>query len=69
MRVITSVTRIELDFDENQVLKKALEILNKVDDIIGNDNNIDYVVGNADMDLYDEIYDKINRIEDWVTRE
>ena len=69
MRVITSVTRIELDFDENQVLKKALEILNKVNDIIGNDNNIDYVVGNADMDLYDEIYDEINRIEDWVTRE
>ena len=69
MRVITSVTRIELDFDENQVLKKALEILNKVNDIIGNDNNIDYVVGNADMDLYDEIYDTINRIEDWVTRE
>lgn len=68
MRVITSVTRIELDFDENQVLKKALEILNKVNDIIDNDNNIDYVVGNADMDLYDEIYDKINRIEDWVTR-
>ena len=68
MRVITSVTKIELDFDENQVLKKALEILNKVNDIIGNDNNIDYVVGNADMDLYDEIYDKINRIEDWVTR-
>ena len=69
MRVITSVTRIELDFDENQVLKKALEILNKVNDIIGDDNNIDYVVGNADMDLYDEIYDEINRIEDWVTRE
>lgn len=69
MRVITSVTRIELDFDENQVLKKALEILNKVNDIIGNDNNIDYVVGNADMDLYDDIYDEINRIEDWVTRE
>ena len=68
MRVITSVTRIELDFDENQVLKKALEILDKVNDIIDNDNNIDYVVGNADMDLYDEIYDKINRIEDWVTR-
>lgn len=69
MRVITSVTRIELDFDERQVLKKALEILNKVNGIVGDDNNIDYVVGNADMDLYDEIYDKINRIEDWVTRE
>ena len=69
MKVITSVTRIELDSDEKQNLKKALEILIKVNDIIGDDNNIDYVVDNADMDLYDDIYDEINRIEDWVTRE
>ena len=69
MRVTTSVTRIELDFDEKQILKKALEILTKVNGIVGDDNNIDYVVDNADMDLYDDIYDEINRIEDWVTRE
>ena len=69
MRVTTSVTKITLDFDEKQILQKALEILIKVNGIVGNDNNIDYIVDNGDMDLYDNIYDEINRIEDWVTRE
>ena len=50
-------------------MQKALEILIKVNGIVGNDNNIDYIVDNGDMDLYDNIYDEINRIEDWVTRE
>lgn len=63
----TSVTRIELDFDEEQILRKALEILKEVNDIIDN-RDISYVVDNADMNLYNSLWDEINNIEDWVTR-
>lgn len=69
MKVTTSVTRIELDYDEEQILKKAIEILKDVNKIINNNINMDYAVNNADMDLYDNLYDEINNIEDWVTRE
>lgn len=69
MKVTTSVTRIELDYDEEQILKKAIEILKDVNKVINNNINMDYAVNNADMDLYDNLYDEINNIEDYVTRE
>lgn len=66
MKVTTSVTRIELDGDERDILKKAIEILKNVNTKI-DDKDIDYVVDYIDMSLYNTLYDEINRIEDWVT--
>lgn len=67
MKITTSVTRIELDYDEEQILKKAIEILKDVNKVIDNDANMDYVVDSADMNLYNRIYDEIDRIEDYIT--
>lgn len=65
MTVTTSVTKIELSADERNHLRKALEILKEVKKVINN-KDMDYVVGIADMDLYNRIYDEINRIEEYV---
>lgn len=65
MTVTTSVTKIELSADERNHLRKAFEILKEVNNVINNED-MDYVVGIADMDLYNRIYDEINRIEEYI---
>lgn len=65
MTVTTSVTKIELNADERDILRKAIEILKGVNNIINNDN-VDYVVDSIDMDLYNSIYGAIDRIENYI---
>ena len=65
MTITTSVTKIELNTDERDILRKALEILKEVNNAI-NDDDVDYITDSLDMDLYNRIYDEINRIENYI---
>lgn len=68
MTIQTGVTKIILSADERDILRKALETLREVNNVIDN-NKVDYVTTGIDMDLYDGIYDEINRIENYITLE
>lgn len=69
MKVTTSITRIELNEDEKDILREAIDILNEVNGVIDKNVNVDYVVNGDDMDLYNNLCDVISTIEDWVMTE
>lgn len=64
MKAIQNI-QIELDIQEITVLQQAISILKNVNEII-NDANTEDVTINSNVDLYDTIYDEINKIESYI---
>ena len=64
MKAIKNI-QIELDIQEITVLQQAISILKNVNEII-NDADTEDVTINSNVDLYDTIYDEINKIESYI---
>lgn len=64
MRAIKQIN-IELDTPEITVLKQAISILEKVNEII-DDVDGDNVTIDTNVDLYDALCDEINKIEYYI---
>lgn len=64
MKAIKNI-QIELDIQEITVLQQAISILKNVNEII-NDADTEDVIINSNVDLYDTIYDEINKIESYI---
>ena len=58
-------TQIELDIQEITVLQQAISILKNVNKIINYADTKDVII-NTNVDLYDTIYDEINKIESYI---
>ena len=68
MKFISSGTEIILTSEEEDSLKKAMYILDKITCRILDNDDIDYYVNDELMDCFDNIYTDINTIEDFVMR-
>ena len=68
MKFISSGTEIILTNEEEDSLKKAMYILDKITCRISDNDDIDYYVNDELMDCFDNIYTDMNRIEDFVMR-
>lgn len=68
MKFISSGTEIVLTNEEENVLKKAVHILDEITCRISDNTDIDYCVNDELMDCFDNIYTDINRIENFVMR-
>ena len=66
MEFISSGTEIILTNEEEDSLKKALDILDEIACRISDNSDIDYYVNHELMDCFDNIYTDINIIEDFV---
>ena len=69
MKFISSGTEIILTSEEEDSLKKAMYILDKITCRILDNDDIDYYVNDELMDCFDNIYTDMNKIENFVTRE
>ena len=61
----TRQTHIELDTQEITVLKQAISILEKVNEIIDSVDG-DNVTIDTNVDLYDALHDEIHKIEYYI---
>lgn len=68
MKFISSGTEIILTNEEEDSLKKAMYILDKITCRISDNDDIDYYVNDELMDCFDNIYTDMNRIENFVMR-
>ena len=68
MKFISSGTEIILTSEEEDSLKKAMYILDKITYRILDNTAIDYCINHELMDCFDNIYTDINTIEDFVMR-
>ena len=68
MEFISSGTEIILTNEEEDSLKKAMYILDKITCRISDNIDIDYYVNNELMNCFDNIYADMNRIENFVMR-
>ena len=68
MEFISRGTEIILTDEEEDFLKKALDILDEITCRISENFDIDYCVNNEVMNCFDNIYADINRIENFVMR-
>lgn len=68
MKFISSSTEIILTNEEEDALKKAMYILDKITCRISDNTDIDYCVNDEIMDCFDNIYTDMNRIENFVMR-
>ena len=68
MKFISSGTEIVLTNEEENVLKKAVHILDEITCRISDNTDIDYYVNDELMDCFDDIYTDMNRIENFVMR-
>ena len=66
MEFISWGTEIVLTNEEEDVLKKAIDILDEITCRISDDTDTDYCVNNDLMDCFNNIYTNINTIEDFV---
>ena len=66
MEFISSYTEIVLTNEEEDFLKKALDILDEIASRISNNTDIDYCVNNDLMNCFDNICTDITTIEDFV---
>ena len=69
MEFISRGTEIILTSEEEDSLKKAMYILDKITCRILDNDDIDYYVNDELMDCFDNIYTDMNKIENFVTRE
>lgn len=68
MKFISSGTEIILTSEEEDSLKKAMYILDKITCRILDNDDIDYYVNDELMDCFDNIYTDMNKIENFVMR-
>lgn len=68
MKFISSGTEIILTNEEEDSLKKAMHILDKITCRILDNDDIDYYVNDELMDCFDNIYTDMNKIENFVMR-
>lgn len=68
MKFISSGTEIILTNEEEDSLKKAMYILDKITCRILDNDDIDYYVNDELMDCFDNIYTDMNKIENFVMR-
>lgn len=68
MKFISNGTEIILTSEEEDSLKKAMYILDKITCRISDNDDIDYYVNDELMDCFDNIYTDMNRIENFVMR-
>lgn len=68
MKFISWGTEIILTNEEEDTLKKALDILDEITRQISDNDNIDYYVKDELMDCFDNIYTDMNKIEDFIMR-
>lgn len=66
MKFISSGTEIILTNEEEDSLKKAMHILDKITCRISDNPDIDYYVNNELMACFNNIYTDMNRIENFV---
>ena len=66
MEFISWGTEIVLTNEEEDVLKKAIDILDEITCRISDDTDTDYCVNNDLTSCFDNIYTNINTIEDFV---
>ena len=62
------ISEIILTNEEEDSLKKAMYILDKITCRISDNTDIDYYVNNELMNCFDNIYTDMNRIENFVMR-
>ena len=68
MEFISRGTEIILTDEEEDSLKKALDILDEITRQISDNDDIDYYVNDELMDCFDNIYTDMNKIENFVMR-
>lgn len=68
MKFISNGTEIILTNEEEDSLKKAMYILDKITCRISDNDDIDYYVNDELMDCFDNIYTDMNKIENFVMR-
>lgn len=68
MKFISWGTEIILTNEEEDVLQKAIDILDDITCKISDNDDIDYYVNDELMDCFDNLYTDMNRIENFVMR-
>ena len=68
MKFISWGTEIILTNEEEDTLKKALDILDEIRRQISDNDDIDYYVNDELMDCFDNIYTDMNKIENFIMR-
>ena len=68
MEFISRGTEIILTDEEEDFLKKALDILDEITRQISDNDDIDYYVNDELMDCFDNIYTDMNKIENFIMR-
>lgn len=68
MKFISWGTEIILTNEEEDALKKALDILDEITRQISDNDDIDYYVNDELMDCFDNIYTDMNKIENFIMR-
>lgn len=68
MKFISWGTEIILTNEEEDTLKKALDILDEITRQISDNDDIDYYVNDELMDCFDNIYTDMNKIENFIMR-
>ena len=68
MKFISNGIEIILTSEEEDSLKKAMHILDKITCRISDNDDIDYYVNDELMDCFDNIYTDMNKIENFIMR-
>lgn len=68
MKFISWGTEIILTNEEEDALKKAIDILDEITCRISDDDDIDYYVNDELMDCFDNLYTDMNKIENFIMR-
>ena len=68
MKFISWGTEIILTNEEEDVLKKAMHILDEITCQISDNDDIDYYVNDELMDCFDNLYTDMNKIENFIMR-
>ena len=68
MKFISWGTEIILTNEEEDTLKKAIDILDEITCKISDNDDIDYYVNDELMDCFDNLYTDMNKIENFIMR-
>ena len=68
MKFISWGTEIILTNEEEDTLKKAIDILDEITCKISDNDDIDYYVNDELMDYFDNLYTDMNKIENFIMR-
>ena len=68
MKFISWGTEIILTNEEEDALKKVIDILDEITCQISDNDDIDYYVNDELMDCFDNLYTDMNKIENFIMR-